>query len=112
MEIKKDLYANILRISKEIELLIQFSKFDKIETLLTQREEFLALISKNDGEIEELQEIREEIKALDKKNYAKMDEFKQGLSEQMLKVSKKIKVIGAYKQEEIYKSRLVDERNS
>jgi len=112
LETKKDLYNNILRISKEIELLIQLENFEKIDELLLQRDEFLVLISKKDFEIAEINEIVEQIKTLDEKNFKKMGEFKQELSEKMLKLSKKIKVIGYYKQDEIYESMLVDERNS
>ena len=112
MEAQKDLYNNLLRISKEIELLIQLENFKKIEDLLFQRDKFLALISKEDFEIDELKEIIDKIKDLDKKNFEKMGEFKQELSGKIIKLSKKNKIIGSYKQDEIYKSRLVDEISS
>ena len=54
MDTKKDFYNNILRISKEIELLIQLENFDKIEELLFQRGESLIEISEEDFEIKEL----------------------------------------------------------
>jgi hypothetical protein len=112
LEAKKDLYNNILRISKEIELLIQLENFDKIEELLTQRDEFVTKISKEDFKIDGLKEIVDKIKALDEKNFEQIEKFKKKISEKINKLSKNRKVIGSYKQEEIYKARLIDETNS
>jgi hypothetical protein len=108
---KKDFYNNILSISKEIELLIQLENFDKIEELLLQRDELLTKISKEDFEIEEIKEIIGEIKILDEKNFGEMDKFKQEISKKMLKLSKNKKMIGFYKQDEIYQSGFFDEKS-
>ena len=112
MDTKKDFYNNILRISKEIELLIQLENFDKIEELLFQRGELLIKISEEDFEIKELKAIIDEIKALDAKNFERMDEFKQEISKKMLKLSQNMKLIGSYKQNEIYQSSFFDEKSS
>jgi hypothetical protein len=112
LEIKKDLYNTILKISKEIELLIQLENFDKIEDLLFQRDELLSKISKEDFEIEEIQKITDQIKTLDEKNFAQIDKYKQAISKKMSELLKSKKIIGHYKQDEIYEARLVDETNS
>jgi hypothetical protein len=112
LETKKDLYNNILILSKEIELLIQLENFEKIEEILLKRDKLLEKISKNDFEIEEIKQIVEKIKTLDAKNFEQMDAFKKNLSKKMSKLLKNKKVIGSYKQEEIYEARLVDERSS
>ena len=111
MNTKKDFYNNILKISKEIELLIQLENFDKIEEILSQRDELLAKISKEDFEIKEIKTIVDEIKALDEKNFAQMDKCKQEISKKMLKLSKNMKMIGFYKQEEIYPTSFFDEKS-
>jgi len=107
---KKDFYNNILSISKEIELLIQLENFDKIEELLLKRDDLFEKISKEDFKIKEIKEIIDEIKALDEKNFGEMDKFKQEINKKMLKLSKNKKMIGFYKQEEIYQSGFFDDK--
>lgn len=111
MNAKKDFYNNILKISKEIELLIQLENFDKIEELLLQRDDLLSEISQEDFKIKEIKEIIDEIKALDEKNHGEMAKFKQEISKKMIKLSKNKKMIGFYKQEDICQSRFFDETN-
>lgn len=112
MNDKIEFYTNIYKISKEIELLIQLENFEQIDVLLKNRQELLDKIEQEDFKIQEIAKIIEQIKALDEINFEKMNNSKQKISEKLINLSRKRRIIGSYKQEEIHNLRIVDEINS
>ena len=107
----KELYENIFKISKEIELFLQLENYTKIDALLDKREIFIKQISPEDFTLEETKEIMDQIKILDEKNFEKLKNLRHNAKQDMNFVSKNMKCISMYKVKNTYDTNFVDKRN-
>lgn len=106
-----NLYEDILTISKEIELLVELKKFDKVEELVDKRALLIEQISEEDFSNQEIQKIIDQIKALDEKNFAHINEHKKELGQKLSSLSKNIKCVSMYKIPNTYNLNFIDEKS-
>ena len=98
----------ILKISKEIELLISLQKFDKIEQLLDERQILIEQVSNEDFQNQEIKELLEEINSLDKKNQEQLISNKDVVYDKLKNLSKNMQVLSHYKIKNTHRIDIVD----
>ncbi|MDD3420197.1 MAG: hypothetical protein PHE78_06305 [Candidatus Gastranaerophilales bacterium] len=111
MNTKKEIYQNILAISKEIELLISLGNFEKIDHILDKRQIFINQIEPQDKEFGEIKVLIDQICAIDEVNFQKLSEQKDEIYRKMKNVSRGNQMLSKYKLRELNTSRNVDERS-